>query len=171
MTRGALEHQEGISLRLRKAAFGSTIRMHMGFFDTPEMLGFEATNDLGRCGETRWALISSPIGKQGGSFFLIDPWYTVYEQRDSGPVEPHWNCGIYSCLHIFLKVWNPFFVGLYPEWCSKTLAFQDAFWRVQESNRQPLGLPGASHDSRLANLWCEPGQHTGSSAWEQISGD
>lgn len=28
--------QEGISLRLRKAAFGSTIRMHMGFFDTPE---------------------------------------------------------------------------------------------------------------------------------------
>ena len=98
MTRGALEHQEGISLRLRKAAFGSTIRMHMGFFDTPEMLGFEATNDLGRCGETRWALISSPIGKQGGFFFffLIDPWYTVYEQRDSGPVEPHW------------KLWNLF---------------------------------------------------------------
>jgi len=28
--------QEGITIRLRKAAFGSTIRMHMAFFDTPE---------------------------------------------------------------------------------------------------------------------------------------
>ena len=33
--------QEGITVRLRKAAFGSTIRMHMAFFDTPEILGFD----------------------------------------------------------------------------------------------------------------------------------
>lgn len=33
--------QEGITIRLRKAAFGSTIRMHMAFFDTPEILGWK----------------------------------------------------------------------------------------------------------------------------------
>lgn len=38
--------QEGITIRLRKAAFGSTIRMHMAFFDTPEILGFDRF-DLG----------------------------------------------------------------------------------------------------------------------------
>ena len=34
----------GHQLAIAEAAFGSTIRMHMGFFDTPELLGLEATN-------------------------------------------------------------------------------------------------------------------------------
>ena len=36
--------QEGISKRLRRDAFGSTLRMDMSFFDKPEWLGMMESN-------------------------------------------------------------------------------------------------------------------------------